>query len=132
MNQFPSKCPICGAPELVITSFHCRACDSRVEGRFLARSPFAQLSPEQLHFLELFVKNEGKLTRMEAELGLSYPTIRSRLHEIIRALGYEPGREEPAASPSVSAKERRAILDALEKGEIDYEEAMRRLQGVKE
>jgi hypothetical protein len=32
---------------------------------------------------------------MEDELGLSYPTIRNRLHEVIRALGFEPGGEKP-------------------------------------
>jgi hypothetical protein len=127
MNDLPSKCPICGANDLVVTGFYCRECDSRVEGRFQTQTPFAQLTPEQLAFVEIFVRSEGKLTRMESELGLSYPTIRSRLHEIIRAMGYEPGKDEPAA---LSEKERQEILGALEAGEISFDEAMRRLQGV--
>ncbi|MEI2420030.1 DUF2089 family protein, partial [Arthrospira platensis SPKY2] len=93
MNLLPTSCPICGNNELTITGFFCRECDTRVEGRFLINSPFAQLDPEQLAFVETFVRCEGKLNRMEAELNLSYPTIRSRLHEIIRAMGYEPGKE---------------------------------------
>jgi hypothetical protein len=57
---------------------------------------------------------------MEDEIGLSYPTIRNRLHEIIRALGYEPGGEEPGMSDD----ERAQILDDLEQGKITYEDAM--------
>ena len=126
MNRLPKQCPICQAGDLTVTGFYCRHCDSRVEGRFLAESPFAGLSPEQLAFAVTFVRCEGKLTRMEEELGISYPTIRARLHEVIRSLGYEPGKEEAV---SVSEKERRKILEALEAGEVSYSEAMRRLEG---
>ena len=61
---------------------------------------------------------------MEAELKLSYPTIRNRLHEVIRALGYEPGEED---SFGPSEEDRKRILDDLEQGRIKYEEAMRLL-----
>ena len=61
---------------------------------------------------------------MEKDLGLSYPTIRNRLHEIIRALGYEPGKEDTA----LSEEERRQILDDLNEGKITSEEAMRMLK----
>jgi hypothetical protein len=124
VNLLPASCPICGNDELTITGFFCRECDTRVEGRFLLNSPFTQLDPEQLAFVETFVRCEGKLNRMEAELNLSYPTIRSRLHEIIRAMGYEPGKEE---LPILKEKDREEILAALERGEIDYTEAMRLL-----
>jgi len=126
MNRLPKHCPICEAGDLTVTGFYCRNCDSRVEGRFVAESPFAGLSPEQLSFVETFVRCEGKLTRVEEELGISYPTIRGRLHEVIRPLGYEPGKDEVE---SVTEKERRKILEALEVGELSYTEAMRRLEG---
>lgn len=122
MQPLPNKCPICGG-EILVTKIHCRECDSTIEGRFYAGS-FENLTPQQLGFIETFVRLEGKITRMEDELGLSYPTIRNRLHEVIRALGYEPGGEEPAG---MSAEDRRRILESLEKGEISYQEAMRRL-----
>ncbi|RME62891.1 MAG: DUF2089 domain-containing protein [Caldilineae bacterium] len=124
MNRLPARCPICNGADLTITGFYCRNCDTRVEGRFVTESPFAGLDPEQLAFVETFVRCEGKFNRMEAELGMSYPTLRSRLHEIIRTLGYEPGRDEPSPLPE---RERRRILEALEAGEIDYQEAMRLL-----
>jgi len=126
MNTLPSRCPLCDAGDLIVTGFYCRTCDSRVEGRFVVETPFAGLSAQQLHFVETFVRCEGKLTRMEDELGISYPTIRGRLHDVIRALGYEPGKDETVI---VSEKERRRILEALEAGELSYDEAMRRLGG---
>ncbi len=123
MNTLPRKCPLCGG-EILVTRLHCRECDSTIEGRFIP-GPFENLTPEQLSFIETFVRCEGKITRMEDEIGLSYPTIRNRLHEIIRAMGYEPGAEEPSGIPEET---RRRILEDLEQGRITYEEAMQLLQ----
>jgi hypothetical protein len=108
-----------------VTRFHCRDCDSTIEGRFSA-GLFSQLTPEQLDFVELFVRCEGKITRMEDELGLSYPTIRNRLHEVVRALGYEPGgADEPIR---LTNEERQRILEDLDKGLISADKAMQMLQ----
>jgi hypothetical protein len=123
MLSLPPRSPFDGG-EIVVTRFYCPGSDVTVEGRFAVAVPFPQLSQEQLRFVEIFLKCEGKLSRMEGELGLSYPTIRSRLHEIIRALGYEPGKEEAA-----SQVDRRSVLDELDSGAITFEEAMRRLRG---
>ena len=121
MNKIPTVCPICGG-EVSVTRIHCRECDTTIEGRFAARS-FGQLNPEQLDFVETFIRCEGKITRMEDELSLSYPTIRNRLHEIIRALGYEPGgAEEPPAGPS--GELRQSVLEKLDNGRITVDEAM--------
>lgn len=125
MNPLPTACPICQAKDLTVTGFFCRECDSRVEGRFLVETPFAGLTREQQEFVAAFVRCEGKLNRLEEELALSYPTLRGRLHEVIRAMGFEPGRDEPAPLPE---KARRQILEQLEAGEIDYEAAMTQLQ----
>ena len=124
MQSLPSKCPICSG-EIIVTRLYCRDCDSTIEGRFLA-GHFENITPEQLSFIETFVRCEGKITRMEDELGLSYPTIRNRLHEVIRALGYEPGGEEPDVV--MSDEDRRQVLESLERGEITYQQAMQMLQ----
>jgi hypothetical protein len=63
---------------------------------------------------------------MQDEIGLSYPTIRNRLYEIIHAMGYEPGKDE---SPDVDDEKRRDVLEQLDSGSISAEEAMRLLQG---
>jgi hypothetical protein len=82
------------------------------------------LSAEQLEFLEIFVRCEGKISWVQQELGLSYPAVRSRLNGVIQALGYEV-REEP---PQASASERRAVLTDLAEGKITSGEAIKLLQ----
>lgn len=125
MIPLPNSCPFSGE-EIVVTRFYCPESNITVEGRFAVHIPFAQLTSEQLAFVETFVRVEGKLSRMENELKLSYPTIRSRLHEIIRALGYEPGKEEAQSLPE---EERRRVLAQLDAGQISFEQAMQLLQG---
>lgn len=125
MNLIPTRCPLCGG-EIAVTRLYCRDCDTTIEGRFAGGGPFSALSPEQLKFVEVFIRCEGKLSRMESEIGLSYPTIRNRLHEIIRTLGYEPGGgEEPAG---LTDQERQRILQDLDEGRISAEEAMQLLK----
>jgi hypothetical protein len=124
MKNSLTRCPVCDN-ELVVTRLHCDACDTTIEGRFVG-GPFAHLDNEQLNFIEVFIRCEGKINRMETELGLSYPTIRNRLHEVIRALGYEPGKDE---SPDVSEERRLQILEDLDAGKISAEDAMRILRG---
>jgi hypothetical protein len=124
MNILPTNCPICNE-EVTITRFYCRNCDTTVEGRFSNVVPFSQLTPEQVAFIEAFVRNEGRINRLENELGLSYPTIRNRLHEVIRAMGYEPGGEDPAA---ISEEKRQRVLEDLDQGKISAEDAMRILR----
>jgi hypothetical protein len=130
MNQLPLRSPFDGG-EIVVTRYYCPASDVTVEGRFAVNAPFAELTPEQVHFVVTFLRCEGKLSRMEGELNLSYPTLRSRLHDIIRALGFEPGKEEPGkeATPGLPEEQRRAILNDLDQGRLGFEEAMKLLQG---
>jgi hypothetical protein len=129
MNAIPTRCPLCGG-EVTVTRIYCRECDTTIEGRF-SGGPFVQLKPEQLAFVEMFVRNEGRIKRMEDDLELSYPTIRKQLHDVIRAMGYEPGGEEPEPS-GMSEEQRKSILESLEQGRIGYEEAMRLLQESEE
>jgi hypothetical protein len=124
MHPILGTCPVCGEG-LAVTRLHCRNCDTAIEGRFTVGA-FDRLSPEQLAFAETFIRCEGKLNRMEKELNLSYPTLRSRLNDLIRAMGYEVGQEEPVG---VSDEERRRILDDLASGQLTSEEAVKALQG---
>ena len=124
MHPLPSQCPICGG-EVVVTQINCRECNTTIDGQFSSRT-FSQLTPKQMDFVETFVRLEGKITHMEKELGYSYPTIRKLLHDVIRALGYEPGGEDE--SQDLSDEERQTILNDLESGKIDYEDALKRLK----
>jgi hypothetical protein len=107
-----------------VARLYCRSCDSALEGQF-SLGRFYQLSPEQLAFVETFIRSEGKLTRLQDELGMSYPTARARLTEVIQALGYEV-RTEPEP---VSVEERKRILEQLASGEITSEQAVGLLKG---
>jgi hypothetical protein len=127
MNTEPTHCPICQS-DLEIVKLYCRTCDTAIEGHFQHTAPFQQLSAEQLSFMVTFVHNEGKINRVGEELGISYPTVRSRLHDLIRALGYEIGEEEETTG-SLSEEDRHAILDALSTGTLSSEEALKRLSG---
>ncbi len=123
MYPVPGQCPVCGE-EMTVTRVYCRHCDTVVEGHF-SLGKFHRLTPEQLQFAEIFIRNEGKITRVEEEMGLSYPAVRARLHDLIRALGYEVGPEPAAIGP----EERQAILDELAQGKISAEEALELLRG---
>jgi len=94
MAQRIGRCPQCGRP-LSITQLSCAPCGLKIEGSF-SNCKFCQLEQEQLNFLEVFVKCRGVIREVEKELGLSYPTVRSRLDDLIAALGHpaEPPRED--------------------------------------
>jgi hypothetical protein len=125
MYPVMGRCPVC-EQTLEVTRLYCRHCDTALEGHF-SLGRFYELSPQQLHFVETFVRCQGKLNRVQEELRLSYPTVRSRLHDVIRALGYEVDEEEEAP---VAGEARQAVLAALAAGEITAEEAARRLRGA--
>ena len=127
MRPAPARCPICQS-ELTVVRLHCSSCDTSIEGQF-ASGQFPNLTSEQLEFIFTFVRCEGKINRMEQELGVSYPTIRNRLNEVIRALGFEPGREEPV---EITQERRNSILEDLSAGRITAEEATRLLRGEEE
>jgi len=116
-------CPACGG-DLIVERYRCGTCDTRIEGRF-ENSALPGLTAEQVEFVRTFVRCEGKITRMEGEVGLSYPTIRNRLQDVIRAMGYEPKREEAAER---TADRRLVVLNDLDAGRITAEEAMRALR----
>jgi hypothetical protein len=129
VNKSLVKCPVC-SEDLVVTRLYCVNCNTTIEGHFTAEhTPFGHLSPEQMQFLLTFVRCEGRLNRMEEEMKLSYPTLRSRLNEIVRALGYEPGKDDSPVQ--LSPEERRAILEDLDKGTISWDEAQAKLRGEK-
>jgi hypothetical protein len=124
MRPVIGQCPICQGT-LHVTRLHCRECDTAIEGHF-ALGRLYQLSPEQLEFAETFIRCEGKITRVEQEIGMSYPAVRARLTDVIRALGYEVGDSSPKG---VSEETRRDILAELQAGNLTAEEALQLLRG---
>jgi hypothetical protein len=121
MYPIPTECPVCH-DNLLVTRMLCRNCGTALQGRFVMERLF-QLTSEQLHFVEIFVRCEGKLNRVQEELDLSYPTVRSRLDEVIRALGYEVGRDRGSDD-----EYRQQVLERLARQEISSEEALQLMQ----
>jgi hypothetical protein len=122
MNQMLTTCPVC-RDQLAITRMHCRNCDTAIEGYFdIGR--LGRLSTEQLEFVETFLRCEGKLSRMEPELDMSYPTLRARLTDVIRTMGFQVGPE----TAGLDEEERHQILEDLASGKLSSDEAMRLLE----
>ena len=120
MYQVISRCPVCGG-KLKVVKLQCENCDTAIENNFYL-SKFDYLSPEDLFFAETFLKCRGNIKEVEKELKISYPTVRSRLDDIILKLGGK------GKNPSPSAPRKKEILDALENGEITPEEAMEQMK----
>lgn len=118
------RCPICDA-RLRVVRLECGACGTRLEGSF-SLGRFQALRPEQLEFLEVFIRARGSFKDVERELGISYPTVRSRLDAVIRALGYQ---SEVAPEREAEAERRKEILRQLADGRIGPDDAATLLEG---
>jgi len=129
-----ATCPVCQG-ELTVTRLHCRSCGTALEGEF-GVGRFGRLEREQLAFLESFLRSRGNLKELERELGISYPTVRSRLEGLLRALDLGDGSAQPHQDDEVEpipaateqgdqelAAERRAILERLSRHELSADEA---------
>jgi hypothetical protein len=102
----------------------CPACDVSVRGHF-AQCEFCALPEEQLNFLRLFVARRGNLREVERELGISYPTVRARLDELLRALDYVV----TVGSPILDRREhKRQVMEELREGRVTPQEALDRLR----
>jgi hypothetical protein len=122
MSQPMGRCPNCGS-QMEVRELWCGSCDITVRGRF-PRCEFCALSDEHLQFLRLFVSRRGNLREVERELGVSYPTARARLDDLLKALGYAVSTQSAAERQA----RRRQILDDLKAGRISPEEAARALR----
>ncbi|KGK86216.1 hypothetical protein DP73_17105 [Desulfosporosinus sp. HMP52] len=123
--KMPHRCPVCDQ-EMKISKLSCTHCPTKIEGEF-SSCKFCRLPAEQLVFMEAFIKCRGNIKEVEKELGISYPTVRSRLDSVIEALGYgaEKGKESDyeKSKSSEESLRRQEILEALERGEISAQEA---------
>jgi hypothetical protein len=81
IKTLPHECPACGS-SLKVTSLACESCDTTIAGSF-ELPVLARLSAEDLKFVLDFLKCSGSLKIMAQQLGLSYPTVRNLLDDII-------------------------------------------------
>ena len=120
MRKILEECPTCG-DALVVTELSCDSCGTVIHGRYNP-CPFCRLSPENLAFLEVFVRNRGNIKDMEREMGVSYWAIRNRLNEVVEEMDRDNPMPPPPPDPGRNAR-RKDILERLNQGEISVAEA---------
>lgn len=113
-----NECPVCSSA-LYASKLTCKTCGTVIESEF-ELSRFELLNKEQLNFVEIFLRCRGIIKDVEKEMGISYPTVRAKLDDVIRSLGY---KVEESTSSDIST-----IIDSLEKGEIQIEEAIKKIK----
>ena len=111
-TEILTNCPVCSG-DMVVSDLTCDRCGARVVSRFESCS-VCRLPEDMYRLLMTFIKTRGSIKEMEKELGVSYPTVRGRMDELQRLLGFTPG------GSTQSAKD---VLDMLERGEISTAEA---------
>jgi hypothetical protein len=147
---FDGICPICG-DAMTVSRLTCGHCGTSLEGAFVPTgasgrgdSPptrrsmssgsradlevrfgaLARLDAAQLEFVQAFLRCRGIIKNVEDMLGISYPTVKSRLANVLEAMGF--GGDDELA-PAEHRRQRREILADLAAGRITTEEAHRQL-----
>ncbi len=123
--KFEGKCHYCGG-EVFITETKCRNCGVITKGDFEG-CDLCRLSTEAKEFIRVFIECEGNIRNVEKALGISYPTVKSRLAQV--------KDEFKTLSPQSSnyidfsrKSQRRTILKNIENGELSVEEALKQLR----
>ena len=118
MHPIITRDPVSGN-ELIVTRLESPQSGIVIEGQF-SLGWIGRLTREQLDFVELLVKNRGNIQKLAQDLDIAYNTARSRLDEIVTALGGAPEGDGRA--------DRRIVLDRVAAKEISVEEALRLLR----
>ena len=126
MRKILEHCPSCHH-DLEVTQLSCLDCDTVIAGHFIP-TRFSKLSPDNLSFAELFIQLRGNIKDMEREMGISYPTVRGRLNEVIRELGFDVVEAETVGIEDTHTEERRIILTQLKQGKINVSDAVEMLK----
>lgn len=121
MDKFSSICQNCGSG-LMIKALACKHCGVSVEGDILLPK-LARLDAEEREFVEVFVKSGGSLKKAGNILGISYPTVRTRLDRVITQL---------EQLDAIYSHERLAVLEQLEAGKISAKDAVEMLNKIKQ
>lgn len=114
-----NECPFCGQP-MVVTQMTCAPCAAAITADF-PMSRLAGLPVEHQRFIEMFVLASGNLKEIAQQVGVSYPTIRSRLDKVIESL-----RTEIAKTQRVRGN----VLDAVTPSKTNAEEAARLIKRI--
>jgi len=118
MNKLLEKCPVC-AGDFFIKKIECEKCHTQVKGEFSL--PVVQPYDEEImNFIKVFIFTEGSIRQTEKILNCSYPKVKNLLKKTKAALGLDTTVQEEEID----------ILDLLDKGEIDVDEALEKMKKV--
>ncbi len=84
VKKLPLKCPSCDS-SLNVRKMHCTCCETEVIGSFELPT-FAKLTEKEQAFALDFIKTSGSLKDMAKNMGISYPTVRNLLDDLIDKL----------------------------------------------
>lgn len=108
------NCPVC-LGRLNIREYYCDNCHTSIRGDFPI-SELSRLTREQLHFVKVFLLSQGNIKEVEKKLGISYPTVKNKLAEIIDIIS--DSNRSPEDGQMVD------ILEEIENGLLDVDEAI--------
>ncbi len=123
MRKIIEKCPAC-QNDVIVTRIRCTRCTCEVIGEFQP-TIFNRLSPENLTFVETFVRLRGNVREVARELRVPYSTIRNHLDDVIAELGFATGTHPEGGDLSTAPQQE--VLNRLESGEISVEDAAEEL-----
>jgi len=126
-SKLPKHCPAC-SDQMKVTGLKCKKCGTKIKGDFELDDLF-KLTSGQLQFLKTFISSRGSIKEVEKELNMSYPTVRNKLDELIEALGFEES-EVSLQEKKENEEQRKVVLDKLEKGKLNPEQAAAELENL--
>ena len=85
-------CPICNK-ELIVSKLKCTDCDMEYSGNFQT-SVFSGLNDDEIEFIVAFLKNEGNISKIQAESNKTYANVKATLNEINIKLGTVKEKKE--------------------------------------
>lgn len=105
VGQLPTSCPSCRSA-LRVTQLKCPGCATTVHGGYPLPA-LSRLGSEDQQFALAFLLRSGSLKQMARLYGVSYPTVRNRLDDVIAGLNRiaETEGKEPADDAAGSRAE---------------------------
>lgn len=112
-------CPVCKG-KLTLSKLKCGDCGIVMEGNFTLPR-LARLPIEMRILAEQMILCGGNLKELASEIGISYPTLRRKIDELIATLAKLKEDDNNLIT---------SILDGIDKGTIKSEEGIRRIREI--
>jgi len=116
IKNIPRECPSCGG-NLNIIELQCDSCSTIIKGEYLIPK-LIKLQEEEMNFLMTFLSTRGNIKEIEKDLKISYPTVKTKLDNLLISLGIKNRVES-------TTDFKKSILDSIEKGEMKVDEAVK-------